>query len=130
MFIEKQSVASAQVVLRSANGQPIDGAIITAETIKDFAPEPETVTKAAATFAALGFDVQKMVGISFPITATLATFEEVFKTHLCQKEDKANDGVGSYELPLEALPDSVANLVLAVTFMPPPDFGPTQFFGP
>jgi hypothetical protein len=34
---------------------------------------------------------------------------------------------GRLELPLEALPADVAALLQAVTFTPPPDFGPTSY---
>jgi hypothetical protein len=136
MSLEKEQVVSAQVVLRSASGKVIDSeTTITSENIQDFAPSPETVAKASQAFAALGFDVGEMVGISFSISATVGTFEQVFKTTLRQDEQGGieavqADGSGSYELLLDALPDSLTNLVVAVTFTPLPDFGPPEFFGP
>lgn len=136
MHLEKKQIISAQVVLRSASGKAIDGeTIITSENIRDFVPSPETVARASETFAAAGFDVGEMVGISFSISATVSTFEQVFETSLRQEERGGveavqDDGSGSYELPLDALPESLANLVVAVTFTPPPDFGPTEFLGP
>jgi hypothetical protein len=58
-----------------------------------------------------------MVGNSFSITAPESTFERVFGTR----------GAGSLELPLHALPKTLTDHVEAVTFTPPPDFGPTNF---
>lgn len=136
VHLEEKRIISAQVVLRSASGKAIDGeTIITAENFQDFAPSPETVTRATEAFAAAGFDVGSMAGISFSISATVSTFEQVFRTRLRQEERGSveaveDDGSAGYELPLEALPESLANLVVAVTFTPPPDFGPTEFFGP
>jgi hypothetical protein len=34
---------------------------------------------------------------------------------------------GSYELHLDSLPESVAEEIEAVTFTPPPEFGPTSY---
>lgn len=136
MSLPKEQVVSAQVILRSASGKVISSeTIITAETIKDYVPAVEAVTRATAAFAAAGFEVGPMVGISFAITAPVSLFEQQFQTQLRLAEAggveavKA-DGSGSYELPLAALPSSLANLVTAVAFSPPPDFGPTNYFGP
>ena len=115
---------------------PINGdTIITTETVKKFTPSLETVTNATTAFANAGFEVGRMVGISFSITAPLSTFQEVFNIHLRETEDAGievinNDGSGCYELPLDELPESIANYVENVTFTLPPDFGPTEFFGP
>ena len=136
MTLEQHQVVSAQVVLRSASGRAIDDrAVITAETLKDFAPSPETVARATAAFAAAGFDVGAMVGISFSITAPVSTFEDTFKIQLRQQEHGgieavADDGIGTYDLPLHALSKPTSDLIVAVTFTPPPDFGPTEFHGP
>ncbi len=131
----KKDPASAQVILRSASGKVIDGATsITSQNVREFAPSDESVVRAAEAFAAAGFDVGAMVGISFSISAPVGRFEQVFKTRLRQErgglEAIQDDGSGSYELPLHGLPESLASLVVAVAFTPPPDFGPTDFFGP
>ncbi|MCP4542745.1 MAG: hypothetical protein GY832_36950 [Chloroflexi bacterium] len=136
MSLEKEQLVSAQVVLPSASGKVIDGETsITSKNIQEFAPSPKLVARATEAFAVAGFDVGAMVGISFSISAPVSTFEQVFKTRLRQ-EDRGgveaiqDDGSGSYELSLDALPKSLADLVVAVAFTPPPDFGPTEFFGP
>lgn len=136
MTLDRDQVISAQVLLRSESGKTIAAdTIITSETISDYAPSPQDVAWASEVLADRGFDVAELVGISFSITAPASTFEEFFETQLCREEDggiKAtrNDGSLAYEFPLDALPESISNLIVAVTFTPPPDFGPTDFFGP
>lgn len=136
MTLDRDQVISAQVLLRSESGKTIAAdTIITSETISDYVPSPQDVAWASEVLADRGFDVAELVGISFSITAPASTFEEFFETQLCREEDggmKAvrDDGSLGYELPLTALPESIADLVVAITFTPPPDFGPTEFFSP
>ena len=133
MSLENQQTVSAQVVLRSASGRRVGGeAAITAETIREFAPSQDTVARATEAFAAMGFKVGPMIGISFSITAPVDAFEKVLRTRLRLAERGGveaveEDGSGSYELPLDSLPEQIADLVETVTFTPPPDFGPTEF---
>lgn len=130
---ESEQVVSAQVILTSASGKTFDGETnLTAENIAEYVPAPETVVTTQAAFEALGFEVGEMVGISFSIIAPIETFEETFGTSLVYDEEAGiqsayDDGSLGYELPLESLPDPLAENVVAVTFTPPPDFGP---FGP
>ena len=135
MPARKQEVVSAQVLLRSATGKVIKSdSVITAETIKDFAPSPETVTKARRAFAAAGFEIGPTVGISFSITASVRQFDQLFEITLKLPSNgrvevvKNNVSMG-YELPLDGLPRSISDLVVAVTFTPPTDFGPCEFLG-
>lgn len=73
-----------------------------------------------------------VVGNSFSITAPADTFRKVFDAQL-RYEDKTGvqamqkDGSSSYELPLNELPRAVTRQIEAVTFTPPPEFGPTNF---
>jgi hypothetical protein len=133
MALAKDQIISAQVVLRSASGKSPDGnSVITTETIRDFLPSDEMVSRAIEAFAAAGFNAGAVIGNSFSISAPVNTFERVFKTHLRRQEGGSvevvkADNSGSYELPLDALPRSVTDLVAAVTFTPAPDFGPTKF---
>jgi hypothetical protein len=133
MSLPKQQIVSAQVVLRSASGRIPDGtSIITSETIRDFMPSGETVARVRDALIALGFDAGTMVGNNFAISAPVDTFEKVFKTHLRRQEGGGvvsvkDDGSESYELSLEGLPPSIRNLIVAVTFVAPPDFGLTKF---
>jgi hypothetical protein len=136
MTLDKQQVVSAQVLLRAASGKHVDGETrITAENVSDYAPSHETVSRATATFSSLGFDTGEMVGISFSITAPISKFEEVFQTSLAIGEQGGivvawDDGTETYELPLDSLSPTLQEFVTAVTFSPPPDFGPPAFFGP
>lgn len=133
MSLGKQQVVSAQVVLRPASGKSIRSQLaITAENIGDFLPSAETALTATQAFAAAGFEVGPVVGISFSITAPVETFEKVFDTHLRLEERGGIKAIGpdksvSLELPLQALPKAITDNVEAVTFTPPPDFGPTEF---
>jgi hypothetical protein len=129
----KQPVLSAQVLLRSASGkQAGGGAAITAANIGEYLPSSEAVAGARKAFAERGFQVGNVVGNSFAITASGKTFEKVFHTRLRRgaKGEVTVQGKsepGSYELPLGDLPKDIARFVEAVTFTPPPDFGPTSY---
>lgn len=131
---KKEQLVSAQVGLKSASGKSFDGqTAITAENIADYSPSPDTVTAAAAGFREAGFEVGNMVGNSFSITAPKSTFEKLFKIKL-QAEDRgdvklagAKGASEGYELPLKALPEDLSQFVAAVTFSPPPDFGPSNY---
>jgi hypothetical protein len=74
----------------------------------------------------MGFEVGPLVGTSFSISAPGEVFERVFGV----KPRPGSKGMlasGSYELPQDGLPLAVRNAVHAVTFTPPPDFGPRSF---
>ena len=125
---EDQEVISAQVVLRSASGRAPEGSsVVTAATLADFAPAPEAVAQALEGFRESGFQVGNAVGNSFSITAPAGTFRRVFGTPVHRT---ARGGLATPEgetLRLEKLPGSLSGLLAAVTFVPPPDFGPTSF---
>jgi hypothetical protein len=133
MSLQPQQVITAQVVLRAASGKAPGGySIITAENLKDFAPSEEAVARVQAALSTAGFETGPLVGNSFSITAPAGTFEKVFQTELRYREHGGIESVReagstSLELPLNALPPSIASLVVSVTFTPPPDFGPTRF---
>lgn len=130
----KEQLVSAQVALKSASGKSFDGqTAITTENIADYSPSPDTVAAAAAAFKEAGFEVGNMVGNSFSITAPISTFERFFKIKL-RAEDRgglkvaaAKGAAEGYELPLKALPERLSQYVAAVTFSPPPDFGPSSY---
>lgn len=125
---------SAQVVLKSASGKSFDSeTAITSENIADYAPSPNNAASAAAGFDEAGFEVGNMVGNSFSITARKSTFEKFFKIKL-QAEQRGDVKVAAakgatpgYEIPLRALPGNLSQLVAAITFSPPPDFGPSNY---
>lgn len=131
MAHKEQEIVSAQVMLRSASGKAPD-AHLTAETLGQYLPSPEAAAQARAAFAAAGFEVGPLVGNGFSITAPIATFERVFQTKLRRAPRGAvqsirEDGSAQIELPLEKLSGELSRHVAAITFTPPPDFGPTQF---
>jgi hypothetical protein len=128
MALEDQEVISAQVVLRSASGKAPDGeSVVTAATLADFAPAPEAVARAAEGFRERGFDVGSAVGNNFSITASAGTFERVFDVPVHRTERGGLAGPDGETLRLDKLPDSLSRIVAAVTFIPPPDFGPGSF---
>ncbi len=125
---------SAQVALRPASGKAFNPqTAITSENIADYLPAPETVEAARKGFAAAGFEVSNPVGMSFSITGPAGLFEKVFKVKLVADDRggiKVTDGKGgdqTYELPVESLSNDLRQSVAAVTFSPPPDFGPTSY---
>jgi hypothetical protein len=129
--LDKQQLVSAQVVLRSESGKSIRGNVpVTSQNLKDYLPSPETAKKVAQAFTENGFTVGSLVGNSFPITAPVDIFEKVFKTRLGQDKRGAilatsRDQAADFELPLGALAKEISDYIEAVTFTPPPDFGPT-----
>ncbi len=133
MTLREDEVVSAQVVLRPASGRQIDlETLITADNISQYEPSQETVEESSRAFRSLGFEVGSMVGISFSITAPARIFEYLFKVHLRRTnrggiEYLSNDGVGRLELPLINLTEDLARHLHTVTFIPPPDSGPTDY---
>lgn len=134
MTLKKNQIVSAQVVLQPASGKSLSSeTAITSETIGDVLPSQDAVAVARKAFTEAGFEVGKVVANSFSITGPVSTFEKALKTRL-QREPESGavkavrtDGSATYELPLNGLPREVARIVEAVSFTPPPDFGPTNY---
>ena len=129
MQLDRNETLSGQVILLPASGKKIDPDIqITAENIEEFVPSPEAYLIASGSFVSLGFRAGPLVGVTFSITASAGTFEDVFRTKL---QRSAKGGIeciaGGLELPLDQLPENVRTNVQTVTFTEPPDFGPTEF---
>ena len=102
----------AEVVLRPPGGPLTGREQLTAATVDAFQPSAESFATAGEYFRSRGFTVWPGAGVSFTITGSRATFEHEF------------GDVESLELPLDRLPEDVAALVQAVTFTPPPEYGP------
>lgn len=126
---------SAVVVLRSAGGHAPGGEdMITSENVREYMPAPASAEEARRAFAGAGFEVTEVVGNSFSITAPAKVFEKTFKVKLSREEGKGvtaqadTDAEAGYELPVAKLPVPLSRHVAAVTFTPPPDFGPTSYF--
>ena len=106
-------VLSALVVLEPAESAALD----------ENPPDPATAGRVRAHFDAEGFQVSEVVASSFSITGPRSLFLR------CLGPSEAPDSAlrGAREglaLPLGSLPGPVADAVRAVTFTPPPDFGP------
>ena len=133
MSPKKEKMISAQVILRPESGKSVTGQdAITSANIRDYMPSPESFQAAAQSFSAAGFEVSAAGPTGFSITAPASTFEKVFKTTVRQQESGGFEAVrkdksASYELPLRGLSGELSRYVEAVTFTPPPDFGPTSF---
>lgn len=128
MTLEDRDVISAQVVLRSSSGRAPDGtSAVTAATLAEFAPAPEAVAAAVEGFRERGFEVGSTVGNSFSITAPAGTFRRVFGVPVHRTERGGLAGPGGEALRLDDLPGEISRLLAAVTFVPPPDFGPGSF---
>jgi len=134
MNLGKKQIVSAQVVLQPASGKSSGAQIaITSENIRDFLPSQEAVAITRKAFVEAGFEVSEVVANSFSITGPVSMFEKVLKTRLRRESESGAvkavraDGSATFELPLKGLPKEVAQVVEAVTFTPPPDFGPTNF---
>lgn len=130
---QKDPLISAQVVLRTRSGKVAGGTdSVTAETVADFEAAPETAAHAIDAFRKLGFTAGPVVGNSFSISASQQTFDKVFNTDVAailarRAKAKSTSRKSSNELPLKKLPKPLTALVTAVTFTPPPDFGPGNF---
>lgn len=74
-------------------------------------------------FDGRGFTTGEPAGISFSVTGPRSLFERTFDVDL----DENRPGLDVLELPLPELPAGLAETVAAVTFAPPPDFGPTSY---
>jgi len=91
----------------------------------EFAPDPERY------FNEQGFEVTPRIALSLSIIGPQSLFEKVFGAPLLVEGEgtttTARTQTGGFELPLESLPPEVADEVEAITFTPPPAFGPTDF---
>ena len=121
--VSKDPVISAEVVLAPASGAALENAVITAQTVKAFAPAPDAVELARRHFDQAGFKAGRLSGISFTITAPRSVFEATFG-----KKAVAAKGSGPVEYPVDRLPEAVRKAVKAVTLSRPLDFGPTGSF--
>jgi hypothetical protein len=127
---EKQGTISAQVVMRPGSGRTVEPSEITAANIREFQPDARDAAEVRQFFEQADFETSPLVGISFAITAPKSRFEKFFGAKL--ESDARGVHRGSvdspdYELPVSRLPGAVRDKIAAVTFTPPPDFGPTSF---
>ena len=114
------------MIVRSASGRDLrSGEPVTSGNIADYEPAPGVATAVGDWFRHAGFDSGEVVGPTLSITAPISAFEETFGVAVHPAEGggfvaAAPDGIhGTYELPLDRLPEGLVELVLAVTFEPP-----------
>jgi hypothetical protein len=122
---------SALVVLRPDTERLSGHERITTENVASFVPPADAVDETVAFFEGLGFTASPPVGISFSIEGPQSLFETTFGTALRTTEEGGTRTSvtvdGGVELPLDRLPERIAGRLQAVTFTPPPAFGPTDF---
>lgn len=127
--MEQDPPLSAEVVLKPRHGDALSGPI-TAATLERHRPDPQATAAVQEHFRSLGFTVGEVAGISCTITAPRTRFRQAFGVplHLDRDENGHLTHVtvddGGRELPLDRLPHAIAEHIAAVTFTPPPDFGP------
>jgi pro-kumamolisin-like protein len=118
-------VVSAQVVLVAANGaRPGPGTRITSQNIHEWAPSAETIERVSDHFRAMGFEVGECVGNSMAITGPVRLFESGFRVRLRKAGGGMQFAGERYEMASEKIPSTLRAHVAAITFTPPPDFGP------
>jgi hypothetical protein len=122
----EQQPLSANVLLRPAGGGSVAD-VARAETAEQLTPDPALAARAEEYFRNAGFDVTASVGPSFSIVGSRELFEHTFAQRLEGDERGIRTAEGSYELSLDPLPRDLADAIEAVTFTPPPDFGPTDY---
>ena len=116
--------------MRSAGGRLSGREPITSANVEAFRPSPAAVAVATGFFRDRGFESSQLRGISFTIVALQSVFERTFGTRLTVTRHDGATSVtseaGTLELPLAQIPAEVAAVIEAVTFTPPPDYGPTK----
>jgi hypothetical protein len=126
---ENDAPLTAEVVLVSP--QPSISGPVTSENVHERLPLPDQVARAQSGFARLGFSVGRAAGVGFSITAPKSVFEQVFRKRIVAEPNglaRVADAPQEFDLPLAALPDDLRQVVAAVGFQRPLDFGPTGSF--
>jgi hypothetical protein len=72
----------------------------------------------------MGFRVGDCVGNSMSITGTVQLFESCLHTKIQERGGGVQFVGDGNELPTEKIPAELRAQVVAITFTPPPDFGP------
>ena len=122
--MDADKIISAQVVLAAASGaRPGPRTTITSENIAEWAPSSETIVRVSAELRNAGFEVGGCVGNNMSITGAVRLFESYFHAQLREADGgvQFNDGC---ELAARKIPSELRKQIAAVTFTPPPDFGP------
>jgi len=124
--MKPDEVVSAQVILAAASGaRPGPQTRITSENIRDWTPSEDAIARVSEDLRGRGFEIGNAVGNSMSITGSVRLFESTFHTKLREARDGGVQfaDAGS-ELAAEKIPAALRRQIAAVTFTPPPDFGP------
>ena len=119
MASRADQMLSAQVILRPATPRR-SAEPVTAENVHEVLPSPDAAALARREFEQAGFDVGPLVANSFSITGPARLFNKVLRTTRAGRS-------ADLQLPVKGLPAAVAGVIEAITFTPPPDFGPTSY---
>jgi hypothetical protein len=123
---------SAQVIVRPAVPRQRGAGPPTVDNVAEFLPAPDAAQAVQRELTKAGFVVGPLIGNSFSITGPSAAVERFFRVRVRSSAKRGIEAVGkrgtiSLELGRGQLPPAVAKFVEAVTFTPPPAFGPTDF---
>jgi hypothetical protein len=120
-----KKIVSAQAVLASAGGKrPGPETRITSENIRAWEPSAEAIARVSSALRGMGFEVGECVGNSMSITGSVRLFESSFDTKLQEAGRSVKFAEQGYELAQDKIPAALRGDIAAITFSPPPDFGP------
>lgn len=120
-----EKTVSAQVVLAAAGGaRPGPRTSITSANIAEWTPSAEAIVRVSGQLRDMGFEVGGCVGNSLSITGAVRVFESCFRTKLREAGGSVQFADDGFELAAAKIPAALRAQVVAVTFTPPPDFGP------
>jgi hypothetical protein len=123
--LDPDKIVSAQVVLAAAGGaHPGPQTRITSENIHAWLPSAETLARVSGELGGLGFELGACVGNSFSIAGPVRLFESCFRTKLLHSRGGVRFADGGEKLSANKIPAGLRAQLVAITFTPPPDFGP------
>ena len=131
---DKNQALYAEVLIQSASGKSVEpDSEITADTLHLYTPSEKDVNIVRSHFENSGFQTTALVGISIGINGPAQLFEQFFETTIYQNEQgyfstHPENEVRNFDLPADVLSNAVADLVQAITFSPPIEFGPKGSF--
>ena len=114
---------SPQVILRPATGRLKQKGAVVAANLEAILPAPEAANRVLGFFQQAGFECGPLVANSFSITGP----RSLLRKHFTAGDISQHETAGG-ELALGGLPAGIRDLVEAIAFTAPPDFGPTSYF--